>query len=223
MDSARSEVREPAKAGSLVRALGTVVPGMRRSADQISDDSTEWQRRNERAITSDLPLWVALGVGASSIDQGYISLLGREDLQHHALMNFSASGAKINDVIVNQLPLLDLLPRDASLVTCTVGSNDLLRSLSIGAARRSIDLLISRLPHSTVIATVPDRGSLMAKKLNRAITASARDRGMRVARVNEHMTSWKGYVAGDGFHPNDNGYQRWATAFRQALAEPVPG
>lgn len=208
----------PAGPGRLVRTVGRIVPGVRRSGEQIADFGTEWHRRNEAAILGSSPLWIALGdslaqgIGASSVDHGYVARLAGE---HPGLdvVNFSKSGAKIADVIVDQLSLVNLLPRSPTFLTCSVGSNDLLRGFNIRASARAVRLLIELLPDNTVMATVPDRGSLAAKTLNKAIRSACEERQLPLADVARALDSWKGRLAADGMHPNDHGHQLWLDAF----------
>ncbi len=220
-----------AKPGALVRALGTLLPGVATTGRQITDFSIEWQRRNDRSLATDGPLWVALGdslaqgIGASSVDAGYVARLQEvarlRELGHHVtnLVNLSVSGAKIRDVIDHQLPRLDELHRSPVLVTCNVGSNDLVRGLGLRSASRGIEELIASLPTRTILATLPDRGSLLAKRLNRQIRRDAEAHGVVVADVGARLDSWKGRFAKDGFHPNDAGYGVWVEAFAQAMTE----
>ena len=208
----------PVGPGRLVRAVGRVVPGVRRSGEQIADFGSYWHQRNETAILGSSPLWVALGdslaqgIGATSVEHGYVARLAG---QHPGLdvVNFSKSGAKIADVIVDQLSLVGLLPRSPAFVTCSVGSNDLLRGVNVRASARAVRLLINNLPDNAVMATVPDRGSLAAKTLNRAIRSACDERQLPVADVARSLDSWKGRLANDGMHPNDHGHQLWLDAF----------
>ena len=129
---------EATRPGWLVRTLGTVVPGVRRTGEQIEVFAAEWHRRNLAALQSGRPLLVALGdslaqgIGASSIDHGYVGRLATEFANEVAVVNLSRSGAKIPDVLDRQLRILgDLRLRDLGIepvaITCTVGNNDLLR------------------------------------------------------------------------------------------------
>ena len=208
----------PAGPGRLVRTVGRVVPGVRRSGEQIADFGTEWHRRNDAAILGSAPLWVALGdslaqgIGATSVDNGYVARLAGAHPER-SVVNLSKSGAKIADVLVDQLSLVRLLPRPPVFLTCSVGSNDLLRGLNVRASARAVRLLIETLPDNAVMATVPDKGSLAAKNLNKAIRAACDERQLPVADVARSLDSWKGRLAADGMHPNDNGHQLWLDAF----------
>lgn len=217
----------PVGPGRLVRTVGRVVPGVRRSGEQIADFGAEWHRRNDAAILRSSPLWIALGdslaqgIGASSVDAGYVARLAEE---HTGLdvVNFSKSGAKIADVIVDQLSLVALLPRPPAFLTCSVGSNDLLRSVNIRASTRAMRLLIDMLPDNAVMATVPDRGSLAAKTLNKTIRSACDQRQLPVADVARALDSWKGRLAADGMHPNDHGHQLWVEAFLPLTTRLLP-
>ena len=69
------------------------------------------------------------------------------------------------------------------------------------------------------MATLPARGSLAAKSLNRRLRAEAARRSLPVADVDAGLRTWRGHQAGDRFHPNDSGYGIWVEAFRPHLPE----
>lgn len=208
--------------GRLVRTVGRLIPGVRTSGVQIAEYGKLWHHRNDLAMIGNNPLWVALGdslaqgIGASEIDNGYIARLDASD-DSLSVVNLSKSGAKIADVLIDQLPLVSLLPRPAVFVTCTVGSNDLLRGINVRATCRSMKLLIGTLPANAVMATVPEKGSVAAKSLNKVIRRECERRDLPVADVGRALDSWKGRFAADGMHPNDVGHQLWFETFEPFL------
>ena len=82
---------------------------------------------------------------------------------------------------------------------------------------------MSRLPAGAVLATVPAKGSLMAKRVSKIIRAEAGRSGLVVADVDAHLPGWRGRSAGDRFHPNDLGYEAWFSAFAEVLPDRVVG
>ena len=108
-----------------------------------------------------------------------------------------------------------------------MGSNDLLRSGHPRRFRRDIARLAEALPDDhrqrTVIATLPDRGSIVAKRANRWLRAAAEEHGIGVADVAAELDSWRGRLAPDRFHPNDGGHRLWADVFLQALSPSPAG
>lgn len=203
----------------ITRLAGSLLPGSRLRRRQVEAYARAWQR-HDGVPTG--PVWAVLGdstgqgVGASAHDRGYVGLLA-ERLPELRVRNLSVSGARIADVLRDQLPRLgDIEP---SLVTCAVGANDLLRSRSVVPVADELHELVAALPPGAVVATLP-RGirERSARRLNDIIRAEAPARGLRVADVWATTgPPWRGKYARDGFHPSDRGYEDWAAAFLQAL------
>lgn len=203
----------------LARLAGSLLPGSRLRRQQVAAYARAWQDRDDPAPG---PVWAVLGdstgqgVGASAHDRGYVGLLARR-LPELRVRNLAVSGARISDVIGDQLPrLADLEP---SLVTCAVGANDLLRTRSVESIAAGLHELLAALPPGAVVATLP-RGirERAAERLNDLIWAGAPARGLRVADVWASTgPPWRGKYASDGFHPSDRGYADWAAAFLEVL------
>ena len=134
------------------------------------------------------------------------------------VLNLAVSGARIQDVIDEQLPKLSQLAHPPVFVTCTVGNNDLLRSIRVKRTTTQLNELFDALPEGAIVATLPSAGSMIATYVNRVIRGEAPLRRLRVADVAAHMSGWRGRIATDGFHPNDKGYEAWTAAFTEALA-----
>ncbi len=213
----------PVRPGVLVRTLGTVLPGVRRTGEQIESFAATWHRRNLEALESGLPLLVALGdslaqgIGATSVDHGYVGRLAERFHGELAVINLSRSGARLADVLDRQLAELARVGIEPAVVTCTVGSNDLLRGANPLGAAAAMRRLVSVLPRTAVMGTLPDQGSLMARSLNRVVRTEVAARGLVLADVSAEMSGWRGKTASDGFHPNDLGYGTWVAAFVPAV------
>lgn len=213
--------------GGLIRAASLVLPGLRRTRGQAPSFARAWQAANEEALTARGPLWVALGdstgqgIGAATIHGGYVGQLLtslRSADPTWRLVNLSRTGARVADVLSEQLPVLDSLPETPALVTCAAGANDLLWSGGRGLAGR-LRSLLERLPPGAVVATLPQGvRPRLAQELNRLIEAEAARHHLVVADVWAFSgPPWKGKFSGDGFHPNERGYADWARAFATAL------
>lgn len=216
---------EPPTPGRLLR-LTRFLPGIATTADQIERFADHWLAEATEAGASGDPVLVALGdslaqgIGASAPEAGYVGRLRRElavDGRLPPVLNLSRSGAKIADVVETQLPALAAAAVTPMLVVCTVGSNDLVRSARPSRTGRDLLQLLDLLPPNAVMATVPARGSLAAKHLNRQVRREAERRSIAVADVDARLTSWRGNRAADRFHPNDSGYGIWVEAFRPNL------
>ena len=214
--------------GRAVRAMSAVVPGMARVWSQVEPYADAWRTHNVAALDRAGRRWIVLGdsmsqgVGASAYDAGWVGQLARRlaasghDLQ---VVNLSATGAGVLEVLDQQLPALELLGvRDDDLVTVLVGSNDLFG----GRARRdrlpgAYADLVDRLPAGAVVATLPQPTGA-ATRANRHVERAAA--AGRIVMVDLRVTgpsSWRGRLAADFFHPNDAGYAAIATAFEPTL------
>ncbi|MEV5962083.1 SGNH/GDSL hydrolase family protein [Kribbella sp. NPDC051952] len=192
-----------------------------------------WTRQNEKALAADGPLWVVLGdstaqgLGASSPLHGYVGQVLnalRRTGSPWRVLNLSRSGAQTKHVLADQLPLVDGL--QPALVTCGIGSNDILGTPP-KRFRDHLREVIDRLPSSSVMMdlTVPDRfwriggvASPYVAGINQLINTTASSRGLPVAEVSRHARPpWRGMLAPDNFHPNNLGYRRHADALLAAL------
>lgn len=218
-------------------ALGTLPRRFRQgvavTSGQVSPYASSWTEANERSRTAAGSLWVVLGdstaqgIGASTYEHGYVGLV-RTELERGGgrwrVLNLSHSGARVADVLADQLPLLAAVAPPPDLVTCLIGGNDLLHTRA-PAALAGFQALISALPAEAVIGTVPQGlAAHKARRINALIRADAADHGLRVADVWAWTgRPWGGKYAEDFFHPNNLGYRSWAAAVTEALALPVPG
>ncbi len=220
---------EPPTPGLLVR-FGRFLPGVATTAEQIERFAAHWRDQVPEALAADGPVLVALGdslaqgIGASSAETGYVGLLRQRlavDEIPPPVLNLSRSGATIADVLEIQLPALTASGVTPGLVVCTVGSNDLVRSVRFRRTGRALRQLIDLLPPQAVLATLPAKGSLAATAMNRRLRSEAALRGVAVADVAARLTTWRGNQAGDRFHPNDSGYRIWLDAFVAAGCNPI--
>jgi lysophospholipase L1-like esterase len=219
---------DPAAAGTIVRLLGPVIPGMGRTRDQITAFRDEWTVKAQAALNTDQPVLVALGdslsqgIGAESVRSSYVHVVAQElrsgGAEPFGIVNLSRSGATTHDVLEVQLPALATIGNPVLLGVCTVGNNDLLRSVRVGAAKKRFTRLIEEMPDAVAIATVPDARSYLAKIVNKHVRAEADRCDRLLADVGAALTSWKGVMASDGFHPNDRGHRLWADTFLETFA-----
>jgi acyl-CoA thioesterase I len=193
-----------------------------------------WQEHNEQVMLAQGPLWVVLGdstaqgLGAPSPYGGYVGqvldvLRQRTGLPWRVL-NLSASGSLIRDVLDHQLPRL---PVSAQLVTCGIGINDVLYT---GPGKLFADLrtLLEAVPQNTIVLDLPvpnGYAGLLGRasrpyvaRINRTLHDAAAARGLPVAEVSTHfLPPWAGKFAPDYFHPSQNGYRDWTRALLAVL------
>ncbi len=172
----------------------------------------------------------AQGIGASGPDKGYVGLIA--DRLRAAkgrpvqVINLSRTGARVDDVVADQLPKLAGLTPD--VVTVAVGGNDI-RHYDAVRFRSDVDALIAGLPAGAVVGDVPwfmhggtGRDSAEAAAY---VTQVAESRGLPVAGLHEAMQrrGWASMLtdfSADWFHPSNRGYRIWADAFWEAVNKP---
>jgi lysophospholipase L1-like esterase len=195
-----------------------------------------WQQHNEQVLRTAAagPLWVVLGdstaqgLGAPSPDGGYVGqaldAMRRRTGLPWQVLNLSASGSLIRDVLHRQLPRL---PASADLVTCGIGVNDILYT---GPGKLFADLraLLAAVPDHTIVLDLPlpdGYGGLIGRagrpyvaRINRTLYEAAASRGLPVATVSAHFQPpWAGKLASDCFHPSQDGYRDWTRALLATL------
>lgn len=227
--------------GRATSAMAKVAPGVREITNTIEGFGAAWDEHNRTVLASKAPLWVALGdstalgIGAVRHDAGYVGQLAAENwpgahpgcsgesasATDLAVVNLGVSGARIADVLTHQIPILRSALDRVHLVTCSVGSNDLIRSpnaVAIGIRmRRLFDALGE--PETVIVSTLPVGSvSIAGRMVNHAIMRDASRRSLLVARVHStYGPPFRNKLAADRFHPNEVGYADWAQAFRDAL------
>jgi lysophospholipase L1-like esterase len=173
------------------------------------------------------------GIGASSPHRTYVAHLHRRlraAYPNAEAENLGASGATSEDVIRTQLDRAVALHPD--LVTLSVGPNDLTGGVTVEAYARNLDRILGRLAHETravvVVNLLPDlavtprfRGSdreesagRLSMRFNEGLRTVAGRHGVGTvdlyAASREEVPGQPYLVASDGYHPSDQGYERWA-------------
>jgi acyl-CoA thioesterase-1 len=169
----------------------------------------------------------AQGVGATVPSRGYVGLLARR-IRHRSRMtvrvvNLSVSGATTWGAKKDQLPKLQHFTPD--VCTVSIGANDI-ADFHSDKFERNIRAIYGAVPSHAVVAELPcmfspDRERKVAVA-NEIIHRVADELGLTVAplhaitkRVGIRRTFFNTY--GDLFHPNDRGYEVWASAFEPAI------
>ncbi len=217
--------RDAWRPGSMLRVMSRVSGGVRSIATSIPDLEDRWHRLAVDALTGRCPVWVVLGdstaqgVGASSIDHTWVARL-HAALVHagrpHGIVNLARSGAGTNDVVAEQLPILDLLPRPPAMVSCAVGINDLMRNPAPPVVAGRLRKLVEQLPAGSAMATLPSGSSPSVRWINRGLRHAVERSGHRLAELGPHLLGVRG-LAADRFHPSDRGYDAWVKAFAPTL------
>ena len=182
----------------------------------------------------------AAGLGAGRPEYAYASVLSErlaERGRRVELTAFGLSGARVHDVLVDQVPkAVDTQP---DLVFVGIGANDVTHLTSLSDIEREMGELIDGLNATgavVVVAGPPDmradawleplrslagwRGRQVADAIERAAT----ERGVSVVPLAEQAAPYfasnpEDAYAADLFHPGPGGYRAWADAIFPVLVE----
>lgn len=206
--------------GRYITLASRVLPGIRRVQEQIEPYAAFWEDYNRGELARTGPLCVtlgdsmALGVGAASPDGGWVGRLAAA-LPRHRIVNLAQYGARVDDVLAQQLPAAQRLRPD--LLVCLIGANDLLQPRHQDGTGSRYAVLLDRLPPGTVIGNQPGTFAA-ALQVNGLIDDAVRRRGLVLAEFRDPRTRhWHGKLASDRFHPNDRGHAAIAEVFTEAL------
>lgn len=206
--------------GRLITLAGRVLPGIRKVQAQIEPCAAYWEQHNRAELGRTGPLCVVLGdsmaqgVGATTPQGGWAGRTAAA-LPGWRMVNLSAYGARVDDVLHTQLPAALALPTD--LLLCLVGSNDLMQPRHQEGVGGRYAVLLDRLPRGTVIGNQPGTFAA-ALQVNGLIDDAVRRRGLVLAELRDPRTRhWRRELAADRFHPNDAGYAAIAEVFVEAL------
>jgi lysophospholipase L1-like esterase len=165
----------------------------------------------------------AQGIGASEPARGYVGILADRIAQRSGLavrtVNLSVSGATTSAAVGYQLPRLPAVRAD--IVTVSIGANDI-AAWDVRAFESALATVLDAVPSHAIVADLPyfylpgnERRIAAANDILRRL---ARERELVVAPLHA-VTKRPGLFgaltlfAGDRFHPNDRGYEVWASAF----------
>lgn len=203
----------------------------------VANFSNYWQTQNKKEVPSNTLVYVALGdsaaqgLGASTADKGYVGQFAQQVSKKEGrpvhIINLSKSGARIQDVIKDQLPQLAKLKPD--VVTLDIGGNDI-ADYSSSKFRTEFTLLLSKLPDGAFVANVPffggrtqlpffgsgqtERDVLEANTIVRQLIGSTSHRFVELHDITKSRNGRRVWnYAVDYFHPNNRGYKAWTEAY----------
>ncbi len=199
---------------------------------QRVDYKNYWQTISQGPVPENALVYVALGdsaaigIGASKPQNGYVGILGNRLNEKTGrpvhIINLGVTGAKVADVISDQLPQLQglNLPADA-VVTLEIGSNNI-GQFDTDKFSREFEDLIKAMPKQSVVADVPyfgggranakENNALEASRIIEELTEKYQLKLVHLHDATRAKDSWRNYAA-DFFHPNDRAYRIWADAF----------
>lgn len=182
----------------------------------------------------------AAGLGATSIDGALPRQVARAVAERRdrpvQVTSLAVSGARLDDVLDEQLPQLTGLEPDVVLIS--IGSNDVTHLARGATVRRQYGELLDALPGGAEVVAlgIPDFGSVprfaqplraaagaRAEQLDDVVADVARDRGAAYVDIaGETGPAFRDdpdrYFSADRYHPSDAGYARWAAAVVDILA-----
>ncbi|HEV3473999.1 MAG TPA: SGNH/GDSL hydrolase family protein [Actinomycetota bacterium] len=183
------------------------------------------------------------GIGASGAEAAVVTLVASELGRPVELRVLARSGARVGDVLAQQLPRLADV--DADAVVVAVGGNDVTHLTSEDLFEAQYDLLLdtlARLPSSTIVSVgIGDFGTV--PRIPQPLRALVAWRGRALDELIRKVTSRHDvayvdlygetgpvfavdpgrYYAPDEFHPNDLGYRVWADAILEVLRPAIAG
>jgi len=180
------------------------------------------------------------GVGASRPEANYVSRLHarlRAVYPNARFVNLGVGGATSADVLTRQLDRA--IARQPELVTLSVGPNDITGRVPLADYARNMQTILGRLAAGTraviVVNLLPDlavtprfRGrpeeatvGRLSIEFNETLARAAGRYGAHVvdlyAASRREVPARPELVAGDGYHPSDLGYARWAELMWDAV------
>ena len=163
----------------------------------------------------------AQGIGATSPMRGYVGLVAKQLTAKTGksvrVINLSVTGAKIEDVINNQLPQAKSIKAD--VVTIEIGANDI-RSFDPVTFSKSFSTLLKELPAGSYVSNMPlfnsRPGSTQpAKDASKIVEHELKGTSMHFVDLQKQTTEHQSIFgfAPDLFHPNNLSYKNWYQAF----------
>jgi acyl-CoA thioesterase-1 len=184
----------------------------------------------------------AAGVGADYQHGIAMGTTRQLEASHRVEMtNLAVSGARIADVVRDQLARAETLRPD--LVLLSVGANDVTHLTPVGSMRNNLREIVKRLrvanPNVAIVITgSPDMGappriprllrgiaSWKTRQVNRMFVAEASSLSLTFAPIADRtgplFRNDRSLFAADRFHPNERGYAVWIPVLNEAIAKAV--
>lgn len=221
-------LRRPDRRVTFTRVASRFSPGIREVMETVEPFAESWDRHNRAELDSAGPLWVvfgdssAQGVGATSFDRGFVGLLRRRLRQTTGqpwrVLNLSMSGGRFADVVERQLPLMRRVGIDPDLVTCVVGSNDVIWRFRTRPVLEDARRFVQALPEGSVLSLVAYTRNNRQRRLdvNEILREEASGRGLHPMQI-WRWPAPENSLAADNFHPNDAGYEQMAELLWKAI------
>ena len=168
----------------------------------------------------------AQGIGATSPQKGYVGLIAK-DIQTKTgktvrTINVSKTGAKMDDYLKDQAPIIKTLKPD--IITVEIGANDI-AAFNATEYRTKFKKVLATLPDGSYVSNMPLFNSRPgstenAKQASKIIAEELRAYPKLIFVDLETETQKNRSIFGfapDLFHPNNLSYKNWANAFLKKI------
>jgi len=130
------------------------------------------------------------------------------------VVNLSVSGAKLGELVKEQLPKAKDIKAD--LIIVSIGANDAAKKSDLDNYAKYYNQLISAMPlEKTVFANTPD--VINRDQYEKIFQRLALENNLKVAKIYETVYPHRNdplMYAGDFYHPSSKGYLYWYQAFK---------
>lgn len=202
---------------------------------QVRTYALFWQENNTMVVKKQQTfLYIALGdsaaqgIGASSPLQGYVGQFAKQieakEGKRVQIINLSKSGARIDNVITQQLP--ELKKYNPDIITISIGANDVNDEIEEEELAKRLTKLASLLPPKTLFADVAyfhlGKKEIVAKSSQELVQKLSQRYDLvpvPLYEVTRKHHPEAGQYSFDNFHPNDKGYGFWVEAFWEAYID----
>jgi lysophospholipase L1-like esterase len=209
---------------SLTKIAARFHGGVREVEEQIEPFAQWWDEANAAALAAEGPLWVAFGdstaqgVGAEEPSGSYVgqALTKLRDVSGAPwrVLNLSMSGARFADVSSRQVPTARSVLNGSApdLVTCVVGTNDVLFRWGFDGIVEDAREMVAAVPDDTLLARLGSSRGKRRVTVNEIFATAEADGEVDLFDVWVWPDDGERRLAADGFHPNDLGYEMMADA-----------
>jgi len=127
------------------------------------------------------------------------------------------SGGRFLDVADRQVPVLNTMIEDPQLVTCVIGSNDLMWRRGIRGVAADANRAVDRIPDNAFVSRLNGPGP-RPRILNDIFRRGADTKNHQLFNI-WNWPSGRGALAADRVHPSDLGYRHMTELAWSALSD----
>jgi lysophospholipase L1-like esterase len=222
-------MRVKRKPWNLARIGSKFIDALSETEEQREPWADFWDEHNARALKAEGPLWVALGdsmaqgIGATAPENGFlhrvIDRLSERTGEPWRVVNLAMTGARIEHVVDDELPLMSQRQLDPIVSTCMIGFNDFIGGTSAGKIESGARRLVRDLPNGTLVGRVSTRRFTKRATVLRDVFREADKTGKITLFDPWQWPDASDIWARDRIHLNDAGYQYLGDAVFESMVE----